>query len=222
MIERTSEQIDEWAVRANEPADKQVAQYLRPDYWLDWTTVRRTAISQQQNFVTPGKIVIIGSHCRPFFKARKIVSFLLYLLLHRAKMNHADRNGASLWAKYKNMKREKKYGNFVQNRPFPTKWEGERDMQICIYTQIHVCNSHVCVVNAGLLHARIWRITPRVISSFEFRLWNRKAEISQRFLDAFSHLYKMVCLSVRRSVYRSVALELKTCKSAVFDQNWVR
>ena len=44
------------------------------------------------------------------------------------------------------------------------------------------------------------------------------------FLDAFSHLYKRVCPSVgpsvRRSVGRSVTHELKSCLSAVFDQNW--
>ena len=51
---------------------------------------------------------------------------------------------------------------------------------------------------------------------------------SQTFLDAFSHLYKRVCLSVRPSVRpsvgpsvrRSVTNELKPCKSAVFDQNY--
>jgi len=36
------------------------------------------------------------------------------------------------------------------------------------------------------------------------------------FLDAFSHLYKRVCPSVRPSVSH----ELKPCKSAVFDQNY--
>ena len=36
------------------------------------------------------------------------------------------------------------------------------------------------------------------------------------FLDAFSHLYKRVWLSVRPSITH----ELKSCKSAVFDQNY--
>ena len=38
--ERTSEassaeQVNEWAVRVNERADKRVAQYVRPEYWID-------------------------------------------------------------------------------------------------------------------------------------------------------------------------------------------
>ena len=40
------------------------------------------------------------------------------------------------------------------------------------------------------------------------------------FLDAFSHLYKRVRPSVRRSVRASVTHELKPCKSTVFDQNY--
>ena len=43
------------------------------------------------------------------------------------------------------------------------------------------------------------------------------------FLDAFSHLYKRVCPSIRpsigRSVRRLVTHELKSCKSAVLDQD---
>ena len=39
------------------------------------------------------------------------------------------------------------------------------------------------------------------------------------FLDA-SNLYKRVCPSVRRSVRPSVTHELKSCKRAVFDQNY--
>ena len=50
----------------------------------------------------------------------------------------------------------------------------------------------------------------------------------QRFLDAFSHLYKRVCPSVGLSVHPSVGQsvrpsithELKPCKRAVFDQNY--
>ena len=46
----------------------------------------------------------------------------------------------------------------------------------------------------------------------------------QTFLDAFSHLYKRVCPSVRPSVHPSVCLsvthELKSSKSAIFDQNY--
>ena len=44
-------------------------------------------------------------------------------------------------------------------------------------------------------------------------------ESPHQFLDAFSHLYKRVCPSVRPSVGPSVTHELKPCKSAVFDQN---
>ena len=46
--------------------------------------------------------------------------------------------------------------------------------------------------------------------------------ISQRedFLDAFSHFYKRVCPSVRLSIRRSVTHELRSCKNAVFDQNY--
>ena len=40
------------------------------------------------------------------------------------------------------------------------------------------------------------------------------------FLDAFSHLYRRVCPSVRRSVGPSVTHELKSCESAVFNQNY--
>ena len=40
------------------------------------------------------------------------------------------------------------------------------------------------------------------------------------FLDAFSHLYKRVCPSVRLLVGWLVTHELKFCKSAVFDQNY--
>ena len=46
------------------------------------------------------------------------------------------------------------------------------------------------------------------------------------FLDAFSHLYKMVCpsvgSSVRLSVRPSVTHELISCKSAVFDHQYKR
>ena len=44
--------------------------------------------------------------------------------------------------------------------------------------------------------------------------------LCKKFLDAFSHLYKRVCPSVGWSVRPSVTLELKLCKSAVFDQNY--
>ena len=37
----SGEQVNDWAVGANEQTDEQVAQYLRPDSWLFWTTVGR-------------------------------------------------------------------------------------------------------------------------------------------------------------------------------------
>ena len=55
-------------------------------------------------------------------------------------------------------------------------------------------------------------------------LWTDNTVFTQDFLDAFSHLYKRVCpsvrLSVRWSVPRSVTHKLKPYKNAVFDQNY--
>ena len=41
----SAEQANEWEVRVNKRMDERVAQYLRLDPWLYWTTVRESAVS---------------------------------------------------------------------------------------------------------------------------------------------------------------------------------
>ena len=101
----------------------------------------------------------------------------------------------------------------------------------CIFMRIcpseHISMIHAMILIISTLHSRNLLLQcANEIIALSPEAWFYVFLICRlcTFLDAFLHLYKRVCPSVRPSVRRlvilSVTQELKPCKRALFDQNY--